>query len=78
MTQEKIPTTQREGCQMAARLAAKRGLKPEFDLHPFASAKGLAAGLFGPAFKTAQQHKRSLWIVMCWAALVDAYSKDSA
>ncbi len=57
------PTTQREACRLAARHSiAVLGPCTLGDVPPVA--KGLAVGLFGPAFDEADDAQRQTWIDM--------------
>lgn len=57
------PQTQEEVCALACRVAIKRHGVVDEELVP-AAANGLAAGLFGPAFESADHAQRALWIDM--------------
>lgn len=59
-----MPTTQEECCLLGARQAIAT-LGPVDEEHIRAAARGLAAGLFGPAFDTATGDQAMKWIDMC-------------
>ena len=55
------PKTQSEGCLVAARVAiAAHGPMPEHLIR--SAARGLARGLFGPAYSAAHPRQRRKWI----------------
>jgi len=55
---------------MAARASVEAGLDSVTYLE--ASSRGLASGLFGPAYKSASDDQRAAWVEMCREALVEA------
>jgi len=58
------PQTQAEGCAIAARRSiAKFGPEPERRIR--AVATGLASGLYGPAYKQADEKQKHIWINLC-------------
>lgn len=72
LIKKKFPETQAECCLLAARVSVATMGPPRTEEDYMQSAHGLAAGLFGPAFETADVPQRWKWIDMCEAALRQA------
>ena len=68
------PQTQYDVCLIAARCSIAAGDIPRTDKDFIDAAYGMAAGLFGPAFASADYAQKTTWIDMCERALREAAS----
>jgi hypothetical protein len=73
-----IPISLEDVCLIGARSAEVAGLPPPIRDVGFANAaRGMAEGLFGPAYANAGADKRALWVNACEAALRKVFSKPN-